>query len=294
MNSQIKECRGFVLRTLRYGETSRVVTLFTRELGKIGAMAKGAREPRSQFGSSLELFCLSSYVVYHRSGRDLQFLKTGWTERSLAPLWEDAERFLHASALVEFLDRILLEDEPSPEIYDLALRGLEVLAIAPRGRLRELFRAFQLRAAALLGYAPLLEACLHCGLPLPENAEASGEVWLFHPADGGAFCPSCAPGVESGIRIRPRALRRFRTMALGRGESEVGEALDAVTEMGSGDARASGGASVVREAPVVSSTLWLAALERMVEEYLRFHLERYRGLKSLRFRLDSVEPTPLA
>ena len=222
MNSAIVECQGLVLRSLRYGETSRIVTLFTRELGKVGAMAKGARETRSPFGASLEPCCLGSYVLYYRVGRDLQFLKTGWTERDGSALWIDADRFLHASALLEFLDRILLDDEPAPLIFELSVRALEVLSQAPRARLHELFRAFQLRVAALLGYAPLLETCLHCARPLSDNA--TQEIWLFRPGEGGILCPNCASGADSGIRIRPRALRRLRTMVQGREASEQSEA----------------------------------------------------------------------
>ncbi|MFN8548847.1 MAG: DNA repair protein RecO [Candidatus Eisenbacteria bacterium] len=292
MNSQIVECRGLVLRSLRYGETSRIVTLFTRELGKVGAMAKGARETRSPFGASLEPCCLGSYVLYYRTGRDLQFLKTGWTERDGSALWAEADRFLHASALLEFLDRILLDDEPAPPIFELSLRALEVLRVAPRARLHELFRAFQLRVAALLGYAPLLESCLHCGRPLADNA--TQEVWLFRPGEGGILCPACAASADSGLRIRPRALRRLRTMVQGREASELSDAAEtSIRTSGASLLRdaAPGEASAREEAP---SPLWLAALDRMVEEYLRFHLERYRGLRSLRLRFDPSEPAPLA
>ncbi|MBK8229969.1 MAG: DNA repair protein RecO [Candidatus Eisenbacteria bacterium] len=277
MNSQIVECEGMVLRSLRYGETSRIVTLFTRAHGKVSAMAKGARETKSPFGSSLEPFCVASYVFYHRTGRDLQFLKSGWTEREYSALWEDAERFLHGAALLEFLDRILLEEEPVPEIYDLAQRALAVLTRAPRERLRELFRAFQLRAAAHLGYAPMLDRCLHCARGLPEGEAEMTEVWVFRATEGGALCPNCASGGEGGVRIRPRALRRIRTMALGRGEG-FGEA-DLVGDRG--------GASLVRDS-AAPSPLWIAALERIVEEYLHFHIERYHGLRSLRIRMDEM------
>lgn len=273
MISALVSCEGIVLRNLRYGETSRIATLLTPELGKIGVMAKGARDPKSPFGASLEFLSHGSFVVYHRPGRDLHFLRTGALECEFRGLFRDADRFILASAFAEFLERVLQGEEPAGELFEFALRGLQVLETAARPALPELFRGMQLRVASILGYAPRLEQCLRCGRAVGE-AESAGvrEAWAFLPADGGVLCPECGtrePG-DVGPRLSPRALRRLRAMALGRSGARVGA-----------DRPAAPSAAVVRERPPAPDPAWIAVLDGLVEDFLRFHLDSYRGLRSL-------------
>jgi DNA repair protein RecO (recombination protein O) len=266
--SALVSCEGIVLRNLRYGETSRIATLLTPELGKIGVIAKGARDPKSPFGASLEFLSHGSFVVYHRPGRDLHFLRTGAIEREFRGLFHDSGRYVLASAFAEFLERVLQGEEPAGELFDFALRGFEVLETAPGPALPELFRGMQLRVASILGYAPRLEQCLRCERPVGEPESAGvREAWSFLPGDGGVLCPECAarePG-EAGPRLSPRALRRLRAMAMGR----------------PGGATAGHGAAVFRERPTAPDPAWIALLDALVEDFLRYHLDSYRGLRAL-------------
>jgi DNA repair protein RecO (recombination protein O) len=267
--SSLVSCEGIVLRNLRYGETSRIATLLTRELGKIGVIAKGARDPKSPFGASLEFLSHGSFVVYHRPGRDLHFLRSGSLEREFRGLQRDADRFFLASAFAEFLERVLHGEDPADELFPFALRALDVLETAAQPALPELFRGMQLRVASILGYAPRLEQCLRCGRSVDE-AEAPGlrGAWMFLAADGGVLCPACgAPdSAEAGVRLTPRALRRLRAMALGR-PGPAGPAAAA--------------APLVRERPPAPDPAWIALLDTLVEDFLRYHIESYRGLRAL-------------
>jgi DNA repair protein RecO (recombination protein O) len=266
--SALVSCEGIVLRNLRYGETSRIATLLTPELGKIGVMAKGARDPKSPFGASLEFLSHGSFVVYHHPGRDLHFLRSGSLEREFRGLLRDSDRFVLASAFAEFLDRVLQGEEPAGELFDFALRGFQVLETAPRPALPELFRGMQLRVASILGYAPRLDHCLRCGCAVGEAEPAVARgAWTFLPADGGVLCPECGAreSGEAGPRLSPRALRRLRAMALGR----------------SGGATTGHAAPMVRERPTAPDPVWIALLDGLVEDFLRYHLDSYRGLRAL-------------
>jgi DNA repair protein RecO (recombination protein O) len=266
--SALVSCEGIVLRNLRYGETSRIATLLTPELGKIGVMAKGARDPKSPFGSSVEFLSHSSFVVYHHPGRDLHFLRSGALEREFRGLFRDSDRFILGSAFAEFLERVLQGEEPACELFDFALRGFQVLETAPRPALPELFRGMQLRVASILGYAPRLEQCLRCGCAVGEAESAAARgAWTFLPSDGGVLCPECGarePG-DAGPRLSPRALRRLRAMALGRSDGAT-----------TGHA-----APMVRERPLAPDPAWIALLDGLVEDFLRYHLDSYRGLRAL-------------
>lgn len=294
MISALVSCEGIVLRNLRHGETSRIATLLTPELGKIGVIAKGARDPKSPFGASLEFLSHGSFVLYHRPGRDLHFLRTGAMEREFRGLQRDPDRFLFASAFVEFLERVLHGEDPAGELFPFALRGLEVLETAARPALPELFRGMQLRVVSILGYAPRVEQCLHCGRAVGDaESPGSRDVWVFLPADGGVLCPACGARepVEAGLRMTPRALRRLHAMALGRpGAPASGGRSSAVAPQGEAAEGAgstseagpiAGGGAVVRERPAAPDPAWIALLDRLVEDFLRYHLDSYRGLRAL-------------
>lgn len=297
MTTTICTTDGFVLRSLRYGDTSRVATIFSHDLGKFSVIAKGARVPGSPFGASLDLFTVSQFVVYYRAGRDLQMLKTGGVEHHFARIQTEPARFTLGCAILEFVDRMMLEGEPAPGLFALTLRALSRVEQGSLVAAPEVLRAFQLRTAALLGYGLRLEACLHCGTSLAEAAVALGvrengaagdsaappdradphRSWLFRPAEGGAICPACA-GHASGYPMTPRALLRLRAMVSGNGtEARVAEPVTAYLAPPN---------PAPRVAPDPDATdarreRWLRTLDLLVEDYLRFHVERYRGLRSL-------------
>ena len=286
MTSQILRTDGLVLRNLRYGDTSRVATLLTAELGKISVIGKGVREPKSPLGSSLELFARAEYVVYFRSGRNLQMLRSGDVIEPHSALARETFRFVYGSAVVEFLDRMLLEEEPSPPLYALVLRVLARLETTRRSRVNEVFRAFQLRAASILGYALLLDGCLHCDRSLDEAAFAPldpserGEIWLFRPSEGGALCSDCARLVESGYPLTVRALLRIRSMV--RSEPTGANLPSSERARGAMDEEAD-------DRRQEAEFRWGEALEQIVESFLHFHVERYRGLRSLRSQLPAPQ-----
>jgi DNA repair protein RecO (recombination protein O) len=234
---------ALIVRDLRMGDTSRVLTLLSRELGKWSAVAKGVRDPRSRFGASLEILSVSSLVVYFRPGRDLQLISEGTLEREHRALLASSDRYLHGCAILEFLDRVIEEEASVPEIYDLALRVLDLMEVAPLGRLPYLLRSFQLRVAAWLGYSPRTEACIACG---------AAEMAAFGPAEGGTLCALCAEAVPSAIPFDIEAQGLLRAVVRG---------------------------SLPR-APSASSA---RVLERIAEEFLSYHIDRYRGLRAVRY-----------
>jgi DNA repair protein RecO (recombination protein O) len=233
---------GLILRNLRLGETSRVVTVLSRELGKWSAVAKGVREPKSRFGASLEILNLSSLVLYFRPGRNLQMVSEASLEREFRGILRASDRYLHACAVLEFLDAVLEEESPVPEIFDLAVRVLGLMEDAPEGRLSYLLRAFQLRVAGWLGYAPRVDACSRCG---------STDAVFFGIHEGSVLCERCGEGSIGAIRIDEGTLSLLRSLQ--RGSLPRRPGLDACR-----------------------------VLSQIAESFLAYHIDRYRGLRSLR------------
>lgn len=170
-----------VLRTWKLGEADRIISLFTREHGKVRAVAKGVRRTGSKFGARLEPF--GHIDVQLAAGRGA--LDTVTQVESLHPpmLGSDYDRFCAAEVLVEAVDRIVAEDRaPSLTQYRLLLGALIALG---RGRLPTMavVDSYLLRALAAAGWATTVEACVQCG--------HTEELRWFSPQLGGAVCPSC-------------------------------------------------------------------------------------------------------
>lgn len=182
----IGKTKAIVLRTRRMGETSKLVTLYTEQYGKISVVAKGARRPKSKFGAGLEVMTEIQAVCYVRDDRDLHTLSDCEVIRTFPLLLQDIQKMAYGSGACEMVDRLTIDGEPAERLYQCligALGGFEEVEAAQN---EPLFWYYQLRVADALGYRPELSCCANCasGLDIPQ--------WLqFSPALGGAICPSC-------------------------------------------------------------------------------------------------------
>ena len=179
---------AILLSAVRYGETSKVVRLATRDLGIVSAIAKGALRPRSRFGASLQLLSSGVAHLIVREHRELQLLTAFDLVRLRAPLAGDVDRWAAASALAEVMLRF---GNPGPhsEGFDLLEGALTLLEDAPVAALDPLALRLLWRLVSVLGFAPSLERCARDGNPVP----ATGPL-PFSTSDGGALCPSCDAG----------------------------------------------------------------------------------------------------
>src|SRR3989442_4095805 len=193
----IVQTEALIVRSYRLGETSLIVSLFTREFGLLRCVAKGARGPKSRFGASLEPGVRVSAVVYRKLTRDLQLLSKTDILEALTSLWEDPDRFGAATQVLEFLDRAAYGESGDPELLDLASQTLRAMSTAPGACLELIVRGFEIQACERLGYAPELTFCLECRKPL-------GQGGLFHPVRGGLLCESCGGG-QGSFRLSERA-----------------------------------------------------------------------------------------
>lgn len=220
-----------VLRTVDYGESDRVVTLFTRERGKVSAFARGARASRRRFGGGLEPFTQISAQVRERSGSDLLSLDTLAVDDAFGGIRGDLARIACAGYAAELSRELVRDLEPHLELYDLLVDYLRRLDRGPA--LPGVLRAFELGALGAAGLAPRLDTCARCG------GELGGqEAVRFDPQEGGALCAVCAQAASPGSVLLSRGahgvLLRLSTGGLPAGaeliDSGVGrEVRDALT-----------------------------------------------------------------
>jgi DNA repair protein RecO (recombination protein O) len=191
---------GIVLRTRELGERDRLVTLYTRDLGRLTAVARGARHVRSRFGAALELFTWGEAVGFQREGQDLVRLDQFDIRRSFRAIREDLVRLGQGARMVETVTRLTGERDPHPAGFALLLRALRALeAGAPPGRVQ---LAFTLRLLDLLGFRPRFDRCGTCGVALATLGVT------FDPGSGSAACARCRSG--GAAAVSPRVLGALR------------------------------------------------------------------------------------
>jgi DNA repair protein RecO (recombination protein O) len=203
-----------VLRTVDYGERDRVVTLLSRERGKLSAFARGARSSRRRFGGALEPFTLLAVEVTERGG-DLGVLESASVERGFGALRGDLARIACASYAVELARELVRDAEPHDDLFVSLVAYLGALDDAP-ARPWDL-RRFELDALRAAGLQPSLDGCARCGRP------AGGAGLRFDPAEGGVLCAACAPTGGPGARaVETPVLEALRRLARGE-EAGAGE-----------------------------------------------------------------------
>ncbi len=172
-----------VLHSRRYGDTSRIVVLYTEQLGKVSVVARGARTPKSAFGSALEPLSISRVTIYHRKLRDLHTVSTA---ESLHPgLWKEPtyQRLRAAMVLCETVLRSQADEAPSPEIFATVQGAL--VSIASQGD--DQAQGYSLQAR--------LAIAQHMGFGLPQADPPDGPVVKVSIEDG-------LPRSEAGLGVR--------------------------------------------------------------------------------------------
>jgi DNA repair protein RecO (recombination protein O) len=202
-----------VLRTHKLGEADRIITLLTRQHGRVRAVAKGVRKTSSRFGSRLEPF--THVDLQLAVGRSLDIVTQAETIDPFASgLGADYERYTAGTVMLETADRLVTEEgQPALQQFLLLVGGLRAMTGGERGP-GQVLDSYLLRSMAVAGYAPTFSHCARCGDEGPHR-------W-FNPSAGGALCTDCrVPGSAS-----PAAATLTVLGALLAGEWEVVTAAD--------------------------------------------------------------------
>ena len=193
---------AIVLRRANVGETDKILTLYSRERGKLSAIAKGARKPVSRIAGAAEMLTFGKFAL--AVGRNLDVVTQVDVRESFPDIRRDIRKVAHATYLLELADQLTQEHEPTPDLFDLLLSALYVLQNG--GNAEVLSRGFEVKAMDLLGYRPHVDACVRCGRP------PSGREVRLSPSAGGVICGECGHLPDDAINVSRAvvvAIRRF-------------------------------------------------------------------------------------
>jgi len=198
---------AIVLRLVEFSETSLVVTMFTRDFGKVSALAKGGRRPKGPFESALDLLALVRIVFLRKSADVLDLLTEAKLDRRFRAAGRDLNRLYAGYYVAELLAELTDTHDPHPELFDGANQAL--LALDGDVPPATVVLWLELLALAQVGHAPTLEQCAACS----RTVEVAGRA-PFGLLAGGLLCGDCRSGQRQVVSVRAEAietLRRFAT-----------------------------------------------------------------------------------
>lgn len=191
-----------VLRARDYRDADKIVTLLTRQEGKVSAVARGARRPKSRLAAAMQPFTYLDCQLW-RGRSSLDTVSQCEVLDGFRAIREDLDRTAAAGYVADLADELSRERDADPVFFDLALAGFRLVATAPD--LDLLLRVVEVRFLDRAGFRPGLEACASCGGPVP----AAG---VRYSADlGGVLCGRCPAG-RSALAVSRGAVESLRRL----------------------------------------------------------------------------------
>jgi DNA repair protein RecO (recombination protein O) len=198
---------ALVLRTFEVFETSVVAHLFTRDLGKVSVLAKGARRLKSPLQGGLDLLGVSDIVIFTKTSEALEALAEAAPVERFPSLRRDLAALYAGCYIAELLSELTDLHDPHPKLFDAARITLRHLGDA-RLRSQRVLR-FELACLRELGLSPSLDRCAQCGGDVPPQ---SGTV-SFGLSIGGVICQTCRPGLPHVMSLPEGDLQAIRILA---------------------------------------------------------------------------------
>lgn len=190
---------GICLGAHAFGDAARVVTFFTRERGKVEAVARGIGKPGSKLTAAVEPFALSR--LQFAEGRDLDRLTQAEVLEGYLPLRQDMGRYAYGATLLELTALTTEPGQAVAELFEALLAALAALVAAADPEL--VFWAYTLRLLQTQGNAPETDCCVHCG------GRITGPVYHI-PAEGGFVCGECSPPNSGRVAVSGAAVGALR------------------------------------------------------------------------------------
>jgi len=209
-----------ILKRMDLGEADRIVTLFSRDEGKIRAVAKGVRRTTSRSAGHLEPFTLSD--ILFAVGRELDVISQADTLESFRAIRENLELTTHAYYLAEVVDLLTEDRADNRAVYDALLDGLHSLNAS--GDVWLVLVVFHLKLLDALGYRPELRECVTCRAPIEPDRN------YFSALLGGVVCPNCGSHEPTARAVGTSALKLLRFVQLTQGQRNVNAPASACRE----------------------------------------------------------------
>lgn len=205
---------GIVLRVTEFRESDRIVLFYTRDLGKVSALARHATKSRKRFGTQLNVFQLLRLDLKQKPNRSLALLERVKPLTTLSGIYQDWRRIAAACLVADLANEMTREGSANPKVFDACRDALMHLH---QGRdWQAVLGSFEYNLLSASGYRPAVRACVVCRHTWDQEENA---YWV-HGA-GGAHCRDCLPHGARFEILRPEMLSRLAQIASGEAEDET-------------------------------------------------------------------------
>ncbi|SDI85926.1 DNA repair protein RecO [Alteribacillus bidgolensis] len=195
----LEKAEGIVLRTTAYGETNIILRLYTREVGKISVMARGAKKPKNRFSAVSQPFVYGMFLYYKGTG--MSTLNQGDSIDSFRIVRGDIFKTAYASYMSELLDKLTDEKERNPYLFELFLQLLQKMNEENDPEI--LTRIFETKMTAQAGIKPELDKCVRCN--------RTEGTFSFSVKEAGFLCQACKAADDYRLDIQPKTVQLLRT-----------------------------------------------------------------------------------
>lgn len=169
---------GIVIKTINYGEGSKILTIYSRSNGKISVMAKGARKTKSRINAVTQVFSYGEYGIFLPNSNQMGTLNQGDISLHFTDIFQDIEKTAYAAYIVELVDKLTEANEPNPFLFQQLLASLELIN---QGKDMEVItRIFEMKMFLASGYRPNLHSCVLC--------DSQDNLNFFSIHHGGLLC----------------------------------------------------------------------------------------------------------
>lgn len=205
----IEKTEAIVIKTVNFRDSSKIVTFYTRRYGKMTAIAKGARNSKSKFGSLLQPLNYLQIVMYRKENRQIQYLSGCEFIRFYKTITTNLEKLSVAMAVLEVVDKTSHDEEENEALFLLIVETLSAIdgrCLYPVNALIH----FGLKLSSILGYNPEFSSCLICG----KEIDLFRSKKVSYVIDrGGPLCESCSLKFQNAFQLSPAALRALKSYA---------------------------------------------------------------------------------
>jgi DNA repair protein RecO (recombination protein O) len=198
VNDLLQKVEGIVIRCIDYGETNKIVTLLTRELGKVSVMARGAKKANSRLAAMTQLFTYGYFLVQKSHG--IGALQQGEIISSMKDIRQDIVVTAYASLVIEVTDKALEDKKHNPYLFELLYQTLNYMEEGLDAEVLSLI--YQLKLLPVLGLYPIIDTCASC--------HDSTEFVAFSIREGGFLCKRCIHNDPYHLKMNETAMKLIR------------------------------------------------------------------------------------
>ncbi len=208
----LEKADAIVIRQTDFSESSRVVTLFSKEFGKLSALAKGAKRLKGPFDAAIDLLSRCRVVFIRKSSDSLDLLTEARLVSRFTPPGKDLTSLYCGYYVADLLNGMTAEYDPAPEIFNLATDTLEKLVSPDEVSLTSVVE-FELGILRYSGVLGSLTECAACGSPLTQPAQPLSSEFVHWVSQGGLLCADCRRPEYDGRTISAGSVAAIRQLS---------------------------------------------------------------------------------